>query len=396
MPARVLQLCPFDVPDSPTSGGQIRIAEIARAYRAHGCDVDRSCVVTRERDMRRPLDVRMSWLDRARRKHLGKPDHLGQIRQHWAAVNGSSLARQLSQKLTGRYDVLHVEHPWDFALAQQIRPHPALSDAVVVYSSHNIESEFFASIQRERSQWNAAAERLRREIEQLELHAASAASIVWAVTRHDLEFLAPSASACVLAPNGCRELPSQPPRSAFTAMSGRYALFVGTDSPANVNGFMSLLGTDLSFLPAGAEIHTVGTCGEPLAQRFAGGGARAAPVHHGVVDQATLDSALLHAGAILLPIRSGGGSNLKTAEALASGRPVVGTQHAFRGYEDWASLPGVYIADDPQAFRTEIVRILESAAPDQQPSLGARAALAWSRTLAPAVKRTLELLTERS
>ncbi|MBI5333748.1 MAG: glycosyltransferase [Burkholderiales bacterium] len=396
MPARVLQLCPFDIPDAPTSGGQIRIAEIARAYRARGCDVDRSCVVTRSRDMRRHLDVRMSWWDRTRRKHLGKPSNLGQIRQHWSAVNGGSLARQLSQKLHGHYDVLQVEHPWDFALARQLRSHPALSRAVVVYSSHNIESEFFESVLKERSQWNVAAVRLRQEIEQLEREASSGADIVWAVTQHDLEFFSRSAAACVLAPNGCRELPSQPPPSAFTALQGRYALFVATGGSANVNGFVSMLGGDLSFLPPGTAIHTVGSCGEPLAQLFPSSKVRGTLVHHGVVDQATLDSALLNAGVILLPIRSGGGSNLKTAEALASGRPVIGTRHAFRGYEDWARLPGVYIADDPQTFRTAIARSLDAALPPHLPPPGPRPSLAWSQTLAAAVERTLGLIPTRS
>ena len=43
----------------------------------------------------------------------------------------------------------------------------------------------------------------------------------------------------------------------------------------------------------------------------------------------------------LLPILHGGGSNIKTAEALYSGAYVLGSEAAFRGFEDLLDLPEV-------------------------------------------------------
>jgi hypothetical protein len=55
-----------------------------------------------------------------------------------------------------------------------------------------------------------------------------------------------------------------------------------------------------------------------------------------------------------------GGSNLKTAEALISGLPVVGTSQAFRGFADFADLPHIAVADTPEAFAAGIRHALDS------------------------------------
>jgi hypothetical protein len=55
---------------------------------------------------------------------------------------------------------------------------------------------------------------------------------------------------------------------------------------------------------------------------------------------------------ILLPIAYGGGTNLKTAEALVSGRPVVASIESFRGYEDYIKSPLVKIAETNLDFKT--------------------------------------------
>src|SRR5208282_4188990 len=59
-----------------------------------------------------------------------------------------------------------------------------------------------------------------------------------------------------------------------------------------------------------------------------------------------------------LPIRSGGGSNLKTAEALALGKWTIGTVVALRGYESLAKAEGVIIANDRSSFRHAIRDVL--------------------------------------
>lgn len=391
MSVRVLQICPFDIPAEPASGGQIRIEAIAQAYRAAGCQVDRCCIVTRARDVRRPLDLRLSWIDRIRRKHLGKPGHLGQIRQHWATQGAVRLQHQLSEKLTSRYQIVQIEHPWNFKLIDDIRRHPMLDGARVVYSAHNIEHELFRSVTTEQGQWNSAARRLAAEIEAIETAAAAGADLVWAVSEQDAERLRSSARQVLVVPNGCRTLPTQPKPSKFDTIRGRYALFVGTNFGPNVNGFLSMIGDDLSMLPQGTSMHTIGTCADVLSlhRPHAPWLHDGTLVHHGRVGADELDSALLNAGVILLPILSGGGTNLKSAEALLSGRPVLATSMAFRGFEPWLTAPGVHVADRQDDFLRALNRIL-STPQDALGTTDIRHELTWPRILAPAVQAALQ------
>jgi glycosyltransferase involved in cell wall biosynthesis len=62
---------------------------------------------------------------------------------------------------------------------------------------------------------------------------------------------------------------------------------------------------------------------------------------------------------ILAPMVSGSGISIKTIEALALGKPFVGTSKAFRGMPiDRIKQAGLQAYDDPQAFADAVVRAL--------------------------------------
>jgi hypothetical protein len=62
----------------------------------------------------------------------------------------------------------------------------------------------------------------------------------------------------------------------------------------------------------------------------------------------------------MLPITTGGGSNLKAAEAILSGRKIVATQYAFRGYEEYLELPNIYLADAEPEFKKSLLQAINS------------------------------------
>ena len=66
----------------------------------------------------------------------------------------------------------------------------------------------------------------------------------------------------------------------------------------------------------------------------------------GILDVDQLIYEIENSKGILLPIFSGGGTNLKTAEALLSHKYIVGTSKSFRGYENFRNEEGVKIIDD--------------------------------------------------
>jgi glycosyltransferase involved in cell wall biosynthesis len=82
---------------------------------------------------------------------------------------------------------------------------------------------------------------------------------------------------------------------------------------------------------------------------------------------------------VLLPISEGGGSNLKTAEALTLGKWVIATSISLRAFEAYAN-DGVIVANNPAEFRHAIRQVLQR--PPAVISDGdrlARDALYWDR-----------------
>ena len=63
-----------------------------------------------------------------------------------------------------------------------------------------------------------------------------------------------------------------------------------------------------------------------------------------------IDSLILKSAGMLLPIWTGGGSNLKTAQALLSNRTLVGTEYSFRGFESFKDAEGVHLVSTAEEF----------------------------------------------
>ncbi len=75
-----------------------------------------------------------------------------------------------------------------------------------------------------------------------------------------------------------------------------------------------------------------------------------------------------------MPVLWGGGAKLKTADALACGKPVVATRAALDGYGAIVAPHigrGVFVADEPLPFRRLLRDALEGVLPAPDPSLAA-------------------------
>jgi hypothetical protein len=69
----------------------------------------------------------------------------------------------------------------------------------------------------------------------------------------------------------------------------------------------------------------------------------------------------LMSNCVIIPMVGGRGVSIKTVEAAAIGRPVVGTRFAFRGLPaDAVKAAGMRICDDPREFAAEILLTLQS------------------------------------
>jgi glycosyltransferase involved in cell wall biosynthesis len=85
------------------------------------------------------------------------------------------------------------------------------------------------------------------------------------------------------------------------------------------------------------------------------------------VEDAEKDAILQLADLVVLPITAGGGTNLKTAEALLTTQPVVGATVGFRGYEFSQRMGHVRTADTPVEFFERMNELLTATNRGQSP-----------------------------
>jgi hypothetical protein len=107
----------------------------------------------------------------------------------------------------------------------------------------------------------------------------------------------------------------------------------------------------------------------------------------GIVSQPCLEGLLDGAHCILLPLTQGGGTNLKTAEALWSGKNIVATSVAMRGFEKFKESTGVQIADNSTDFKRKLRIAMEAALPVlSAEEIEKRKSVLWSGCLKPLVE----------
>jgi glycosyltransferase involved in cell wall biosynthesis len=363
----------------PQHGGQRRVAALRRAYRAAGLQAEYVAVYN-------PF----SYLPKTAAPHdipVG-PVTLGRIAgSPWledvfageallydapCRENFLSLWRRL------RPDLVALEGPFLWASLRQMIADGLIDRPALVYSSQNVEAAMKADI------YDCVLPPGQRQpalakVAEVEADLTRNADVLVAVHRDDADRLQHAAvRPCVLMRNGgefkrvtpaarrtwARKFRGEPPR--------RRAFFVGSAHPPNLEGLVRMLGPSLGHLPPDCQILVAGRVCLLLQESdfWTGplGGVNASRLRLlGCLPDDDLGAVLGLSDLVLLPITSGGGSNLKTVEALLSGKPVVATRYAFRAYEDFAAGPGVTLADDPPAFRRAVAQRLHAPDPPPRP-----------------------------
>lgn len=397
---RVLVLSAYPV-RHPHHGGQIRVREIIEAYRSAGLDVRHaSAFPDHDGYLRAGIDPGDIALPASRLQHwrghavpyvedLASGDDLA---QH------PDLLARIERHVGGPLALLHFEQPWLLPAVLALRERGRLGAFALCHGSQNVETELRVAM------WRAAGisniDTLVDAIGRLEQQAVRVSQVVAAVTEHDRQILQSWASpdtAVVLAGNGIK------PWHAGQALLARwrerlvqqgvdlpFALYVGSDHPPNIHGFGQSFGASLATLPPGRHIVVAGRVGPAIAQtdwyrRNAGVNASRMAVLGPLAD-ADLDALRTLAHAFILPVTSGGGSNLKTAEALHAGCHVVATPTALRGFEPLLPWAGLRVAEPGAAFAQAVREVLAQApraAGDHDPR---REQLTWAQQLAPLAK----------
>lgn len=377
---------------TPMHGGQIRLAEIAAAYRRTGANV-RVCSVFDDSSYATqpfgPYD-HIYPRDSSHRQWNGQAVPLVDdlTAGHYASQDANAykvLTRHLPQPL----HLLHLEQPWLLPLALRWRGEGLLQGARVIYGSQNLEAPLKEAILRQYGISQGAA--IAQDIDRLERQACREADLTLAVSESDRQTLQTYTDRPVLlAANGiARWQASDAALKHWKAQlpSTPFALFVGSAHPPNISGFFDMFDDSLGFLPPDTRLVVAGSVGPELLRhpRFQ----RWLPLNQsrlqvlGMVNDDALAAVKTLAHLFVLPITEGGGSNIKTAEALYSGAHVLGTPVSFRGFDGFLAQPGVHQLADPGPYRQAVHTLLQTPVPIHNAASHAmRQTLLWQHTLA--------------
>jgi glycosyltransferase involved in cell wall biosynthesis len=379
IPRKVLQLSNYPI-HQRVSGGQRRAGAIFDGYRRAGFDI-RYFTVCDPGAHPETVGKKDTFLlgPKARAENARRPFLID-------VTTGEMFAneRECLDPLTRAWnrfkpDVVAIEHCYLWPGVRRLFEDGQVERTPVIYSSHNHETAMKLGLYERVLPPNERADAIKR-VRLAETELTRVASLVIAVSAGDADvFRGMGAKHVEIVRNGSDRVMAKPElvehwRKQLLGNGTRsFALFVSSNHVPNYVGFRELAGEYLSYLPPDACIVVVGGICEHMERepefnermRLNRSRLRLLGKRPGDADLAAI---VQLANAILLPITDGGGSNIKTVEALLSGRPIVGTSFAFRSYDEFKGLERVTIRDSSTEFRAAIQQaVLQSYHPSVTP-----------------------------
>jgi len=368
---KLLVIAPYPI-TSPRHGGQKRTKALVENYKMFVRDV--KFVAVFHKASYPDFDAEDIALGQIENLNLidKKPYAMDQI--IGKAIDNDTHVRSQFAKVLQEYqpDIIHVEQSFLYEglsiLLKELNLHPFL-----IFGSQNIEYKMKAAIYDNQPIPETEKRELVEETRQIEARFSKEAQLVVAVSKGDAEALTEmGADKVVVAPNGIERL--HPTKEALVYWEAfkrekniRHMIgFVGSGHPPNYTGFIDMVGLDTQFLAKDEKIVMAGGVSEYFKATYAYGSSKkhtkfwSGVVPVGFLDEDILTGFIASCDVIILPITSGGGSNLKTAEALLSGKKIVATDYAFRGFEAYEKLPNIRRANEKPDFQEALKEALKA------------------------------------
>ena len=252
---------------------------------------------------------------------------------------------------TGNYDIVIIDHPQLSWLESLVKA----KDKVITIS-HNLEHELYQETSRKVNSFilKFIYRREAHLIKAQEDMLASRVKQVWTVTEHDAKyFLALEGGARAIAftqPPASEKLLDKPLSKNFDI-----GLLASWTWQANQEALQWFLQAVYPHLPTNLSIHIAGKGADGLTEKYPN-------IHYrGVVPDA--QEFMAQAKVFAIPTLSGGGIQIKTLDAIASGSLIVATPVAVRGISNPPQT--VQVAEQPEDFAKLLVSAIASPAMPQ-------------------------------
>jgi hypothetical protein len=374
----------------PVHGGQRRIRAFVEFYRSLGIEYDTACVYEAGHYGLAQVASHDVPLDHFE-TDLAEFPFVGDLMSGLFAATQVRVREHFQKLILERKpNALVLEQPFMWPLIKTLRAHPQIKDIPILYSSQNWEPPLKLDILERSGIDRKIAQRVGQQIEDLERELVEQSKLVIAVSDTDAGIyraLSPTTPITVVK-NGVDRSKAELARETGVLRElrrDRYFFFVGSAYPPNVDGICSLLmDGGLFFVP---PEKTFAVCGGAAAgtfrdtryQKFLHANSERVKFFERIEDK-DLDLLKSNAHAVILPINYGGGSNLKTAEALVTGKWIVATSISLRGYEEFSGEPGILIADDRESFRKAVMQVYRRPALElSEEAKSLRESVYWDR-----------------
>lgn len=353
---------PFSV---PLHGGQIRSNELYKKYRELGFDV--KVLVIKPRNSY--LDQKADYIIDIDISEFAHYDSSANELLHdlfcdqYVKENIDSIIK----KIGTNYDMIHCEMPWLFFVAHEIKAR-SKNKTYTILGTENIESILKTQILKKAKVNHTLINEIETKIQSIEYFACEHADLVYVVSQNDFDYFSKStnSSKIVLIPNGVDSNRfKKVNNNILKELPKKYFTFVGSAHLPNASGFLDVFSKSLGFLPPDIKIVIVGGVGDILRNdpRY---------IRYRLVNDSRiltlknvsfeeLDAVLLNSLAILLPVVEGGGTNLKTAEALLSNNRIIATSKSFNGYEAFKTSENIFIANTTEDFVNSMKQSFEKS-----------------------------------
>lgn len=349
----ILILSPYPE-DNPLNGGQSRVSKLKEFYVEQNCNV---CVIgiSASRDYKLVKNFVAIPDEEIFKKFSKKFTDITDYLVGELSVSNKDLQKKLFEKITFVPDIIQCEHPWFFKFSQYIKK-VYFKNAKLIYSSHNNEYALKASLL-----GSKIDKKILKEIQKVEINAIRNADFVISVSEDNKNFIKQfNKKNILLAPNGSSIL-AQDRKTSI--LSKKYCLFFGSEYEPNIEGFFDIFHGTFGSLSSDQDLLIAGNVSYVIAtdKRFTMNLNLANRTKIlGRLSRSRLNSLILNAHCIIIPIKKGDGTSLKTAEALVSENYVISTDEGMRGFKQFCGKKsGVYIANDAINFKKNIYEVMK-------------------------------------
>jgi hypothetical protein len=355
---------------NPLHGGQKRVDAIVKEYRKYFTEVKFIAIFIRDHYPEydnEDIYLTGKWYEEAKYDHLTSDIKIGN------AIKDSPRIRNKIKDIISNFkpDVIQIEQVFPYIGIKDIIDELNISP-LIVHSSHNVEVDIKKDVMEIANADRSDIEEAIKIINKYETELAKTADLVSVVSIDDGKYYRELGSrGFIVAKNGTSEktLSNSDKKyweNLFKRNHIKHSLaFIGSAHLPNMQGLKDIIGYRLGFLDIDTKLILAGSLGKHTKDNFDYSNLMDSTFwlrayDAGIISEARLNGLLDVTEVILLPINSGGGSNLKTAEAILSGKKIVATKFAFRGFEDYLDLPNIYIAKNSKDFHEKMVLAIKS------------------------------------